>query len=302
MTNKIKAVLIFLIVVIVSLVAFLTYILMECGDWIIPTSYLQSTDQIYYMEAGILYNELDFRDGEDYVIKYDFDNEEYPELLEKYSIEETSGDGTEHEKAFALMNEYFDRLYHASDYDNHIDMNAISLLEYSLDNKSQGINCRSKAQILNEMCLALGIYSRKVWINPNSIYDEECHVVNEIWDSSLDKWVMLDITNNYYWVDKNKIPLSVLEIRDHIANQEFCTPVSPNDNLSDLENSLKQNYENFLYIAKNMVYTEYCTENTVGETDELYALVPKAFTINNKFMLISKKAIEASPQRQLPVY
>lgn len=297
MAKKVKVLLCFFVAVIIMMAAFLIYILTGCGDWMQKTSYLQSTEQIYHMEAGILYNELDFRDGEDYVIKYDFDNEEYPELLKKYNIKKTAGHGTEYEKALELMNEYADRLYHASDYDNHVDMNAMSLLEYSLDNKSQGINCRSKAQILNEMCLALGIYSRKVWINPNSIYDNECHVVNEIWDSSLNKWVMVDITNNYYWVDKNKVPLSVLEIREHIANQKFCTPVSPDDKLSDLKKSLEYNYANFLYIAKNMVYMQYCTENTLGETDELYSLVPKAYTSDFQFTLISKQAVEASPKK-----
>lgn len=71
---------------------------------------------------------------------------------------------------------------------------------------------------------------------------------------------MLDITNNFYWVDEKRIPLSVLEIRNHIANQEFCTSVAPDDNLNNLEKSLERNYENLLYIAKNMVYTSYCTE------------------------------------------
>ena len=133
MSKRIKVVFVILIVIIVLLVAFLTYILTGYGDWITQTSYLQSTNEIYYMEAGILYNELEFKDGEDYVLKYDFDNEEYPKLLEKYSIKKTAGNGTEFEKASALMNEYADRLYHCSDYDNHIDMNALSLLKYSLD-------------------------------------------------------------------------------------------------------------------------------------------------------------------------
>lgn len=53
------------------------------------------------------------------------------------------------------MDTYAPGLYHQSYYDNSIEMNALSLLAYSLDNKSQGINCRNKAQILNEMCLAL---------------------------------------------------------------------------------------------------------------------------------------------------
>ncbi len=301
MTKRTKAAICLLILIIALLTAFSAYILSGYGDWIIQTSYLQSTDEIYCMEAGILYNALEFRSGEDFAITYDFDNEEYPELKSKYGIEATAGNGTELDKAKALMNEYSCRLRHKSDYDNHAEMNALALLEYSLDNEKQGINCRAKAQILNEMCLAMGIYSRKVWIIPNSVYDTDCHVVNEVWDSALNKWVMLDITNNYYWVDSGGVPLSVLEIREHIAKQEFCTPVSPEDpldtldKLDNLEKTLNRNYDNFLYIAKNMVYMKYCGENTVGEGSEFYSLVPEAITYDTRCMLISKETIEASP-------
>ena len=300
MSRKGKAVLCVLVTIIVLLSGFLAYILLGYGDWMVYTSYLQSPSELYNLEAGILYNALEFRAGEDYSIAYDFDHDEYPELLEKYRIEETAGNGSEYEKAMALMNAYSGRLHHASNYDNHVDMNALALLEYSLDNKSHGINCRSKAQILNEMCLALGLYARKVWIMPNSVFDNECHVVNEVWDTSLNQWVMLDITNNYYWVDESGKPLSILEIRDCIANQKFCTPVSPDDKLDNLERSLNSNYENFLYTAKNIVYTEYCTDNTVGETKNRYALVPVAYTpgFNERITLISKASIEASPFEQ----
>ena len=187
-------------------------------------SYLQSTNEIYIMEAGILRNNLEFHEGADYELQYDFSHENYETLKNKYKIASTAKDGTEFERALRLMDEYAPRLKHKSDYDNHIPINALDLLEYSLDNKKHGINCRAKAQILNEMCLSLGIYSRKVWIMPYSGYDNDCHVVNEVWDSLRCKWVMLDITNNEYWVDENNTPLSVLEIRSKAALNEFCTP------------------------------------------------------------------------------
>ncbi|MBQ8913705.1 MAG: transglutaminase domain-containing protein, partial [Lachnospiraceae bacterium] len=226
---------------------------------------------------------------------YDFDNAEYKELLEKYDLANIAKDGSEFNKAKNLMNEFAPRLKHKSDYDNHVDMNAISLLEYSLDNNNHGINCRNKAQILNEMCLALGIYSRKVWIMPNSKYDGDCHVVNEVWDSTYNKWIMLDITNNMYWVDENGNPLSILEIRTKIANQEFCTPVDAEDNLMDLDKSLNDNFDNFLYIAKNLVYMEYMGKYTKNEDDTFYLLFPE--NLNTSFeYIISEKAIEASPK------
>lgn len=257
-------------------------------------SYLQSTDEIYIMEAGILRNNLDFHDGTDYEFNYDFSHENYAQLKSKYKIENTAKDGTEFERALRLMDEYAPRLTHKSNYDNHVPMNSLDLLEYSLDNKSQGINCRAKAQILNEMCLSLGIYARKVWIMPYSRYDSDCHVVNEVWDSTLNKWVMLDITNNEYWVDENNTPLSVLEIRNKAANQEFCTPIEVVDKTDNLQRLKQKHIGDFLYIVKNMVYTEYCTEYTVGESEQFYMLLPQ--NIPTKYeLIISQTAVERSP-------
>lgn len=261
-------------------------------------SYLQDTDEIYIMEAGILCNNPEFQDGTDYELLYDFSHEKYGVLKSKYNIENTAGDGTEFERALRLMDEYAPRLTHKSDYDNHIGQSALDLLEYSLDNRSHGINCRAKAQILNEMCLSLGIYSRKVWIMPYSKYDGDCHVVNEIWDSSLHKWVMLDITNNEYWADENNIPLSILEIRDKAALMEFCTPVEAGDKTNNLQALQEKNIGDFLYIVKNMAFMEYCTEYTVGESNDFYLLAPQNVPRNvptERVKIISKTAIEGAP-------
>lgn len=57
-------------------------------------SYLQSTEQIYIMESGILHNNLVFRDGENYKFSYDFKNEEYAKLIENYNIDKVAGNGT----------------------------------------------------------------------------------------------------------------------------------------------------------------------------------------------------------------
>jgi hypothetical protein len=171
-------------------------------------------------------------------------------------------------------------------------MNAVALLKYSLDDPSHGINCRSKAQILNEMCLSLGLYSRKVWLMPYSPYDIDCHVVNEIWDSTLQKWIMLDITNNEYWVDDTGA-LSVLEIRKKGANQEFCTPVKSGDSLTDLSRLRTQYQGDFLYIMKNMVSMKYCTDYTVGET-QVITLIPKNLDLGSS-SCVSQKSILADP-------
>lgn len=56
-------------------------------------SYLQSTDEIYIMETGIIYNNLEFTDGEEIAITYDFSNSDYAVLKEKYDLEKIAGNG-----------------------------------------------------------------------------------------------------------------------------------------------------------------------------------------------------------------
>lgn len=167
-------------------------------------SYLQNPKEIYILEAGILKNNLITKDGSDISISYDYTSEALLVLKEKYKLEKIAGNGSNLDKALNVMNEFAPRLKHKSDYDNSITIEALPLLEYSLDNKKHGINCKNKAQILLEMLLSLGIPTRKAWIMPYSPYDIDCHVVNEIWDDKLAKWVMLDITNNEYWIDEKK--------------------------------------------------------------------------------------------------
>lgn len=120
-----KALLVCLIVLAIVSTSLLVYIGSGSGAWIVQTSYLQSTDQLYIMETGILHNERVFRSGQDIKIKYDFNNEEYAGLLGKYNLAEQAGDGSEFEKALALMDAYSGRLYHASYYDNHIDFKEV---------------------------------------------------------------------------------------------------------------------------------------------------------------------------------
>nr|WP_303243945.1 hypothetical protein [uncultured Cellulosilyticum sp.] len=143
----------------------------------------------YDSETILLKQYPTFSKGTSIEFTYDFDCKEYEELLKKYPIEEIAGEGSEFERVLRLTHEYSGRLAHKSNYDNAIAENALALLEHSLDQPDNGINCRAKGEILNEMCLALGIYSRRVAINPYSAIDNDSHVVNEIFDTQRNKWI-----------------------------------------------------------------------------------------------------------------
>lgn len=288
--------LILLIAILLGSVGFNAYLAFFGGDSLLWRTYLQSPEEIEIMELGVLRAHADFRDGEALAFQYDFANEEYLQLRSKYEIEKTAGGGSEFERALRLMNAYSGRLTHSSGIKIEPEqMNALYLLDYSLDQKEHGIYCRAKAQILNEMCLALGIYARKVWINPISAYDSDCHVVNEVWDEGYGQWIMLDITNNSYWIDETGKPLSVLEIHDLLSQRAFCTPVEPGDDLSAPEKLKEKHLDTYLYIAKNMVYMEYMGVYTVGETEPYYMLFPDG--LKTKYdLFLARESVEAGPQ------
>ncbi len=81
--------------------------------------------------------------------------------------------------------------------------------------------------------MSLGIYARRVKIMPYSPYDFDNHVVVEIYDK---KWIMLDPTTDGIFIDENRTPLSLLEIREKLANDKFVAYVKPKDKLVDLKN------------------------------------------------------------------
>ena len=295
MKEKIKTIVIIVMgVLLVGAVGFLICEAFDDQSWYV--SFIQKKEDLYNMECGIIYACASFREGNFEQITYDFDAPEYQELIEKYNVVQIAGQGTEFEKALNLMDYFSSRLSHNGNFTEYRkDMSAADLLGYALDNPKHGIHCRAKAQIMNEEYLALGIYSRKLWINPLSVYDHECHVVNEIWDESYQKWIMLDTTNNIYWVGEEKIPLSAIEVRDKLAAQEFLTPVAPGEKLDNLEKLRERHEDILLYTAKNMAYLQYLLCYGVGEDQVVYALLPEALEPADD-CLISKGAVLAKPR------
>ena len=171
------------------------------------------------------------------------------------------------------------RLTHSSYYDNHVKCNALALLEYSLNNKEHGINFLNKSKILEECCLALNIYARRVKIMPYSPFDLDNHVVVEIHDK---KWIMLDPSSDGLFIDENKTPLSLLEIRDKLVNNEFVTFVKLDDKFDDLEKLREEYLDMTTYFCKNLFYFVVDEDSAFGYTNKTLTFVPINYSIKNK--------------------
>ena len=235
--------------------------------------------QMLGVYSGTLFHNQEFENGDADEIIYEFDCPEYEELRNKYNLVEIAGKGSDFARAKRLLHYLAPRLTHSSWYDNHIECNALRLLEYSLDNPEQGINCLNKSKILVECCMALGIYARRVSIMPFSPYDFDNHVVAEIYDRTLEKWIMLDPTTDGYFIDESKTPLSLLEMRSKFANAEFITFVLSTDSLKDIH-KLRVKYTDVnMYICKNLFYFKIEKYSTFGEKHEHLYAVPSHYSI-----------------------
>jgi len=246
--------------------------------------------------SGILFNNQTFDEGNNNEITYNFECKEFSILKEKYNLEEIAGKGSDFKKAKRLLHYLAPRLTHSSWYDNHVPCNALDLLEYSLNNPEHGINCLNKSKILEECCLALGIYARRVRIMPYSPYDFDNHVVTEIYDRKYQKWIMLDPTTDGFFVDENGTPLSLLELRNKFANAEFVTYVKSTDRLKDL-NKLKDKYvEENAYICKNLFFFYIDRDSTFGTTGKSLAFVPTNYSVKSKLIANVKYRIKNLPE------
>lgn len=218
---------------------------------------LAQQKQLFDIYSGILFNNRDFAPGEGGAIRYHFDCPEYKELIAKYRIDEIAGEGTDFKRAERLLHWMSPRLKHLPDYDNHVPMNSLALLEYSLDRPENGINCRNKSVILTECCLALGITARRVYIMPCSPYDMDNHVVTEIFDRELSKWIMLDPSTDGVFRDEKGVPLSLLELRERFAAHKPAafTGSEPEEDMN-------------AYFAKNLYRFMVDGENGFGLADK----------------------------------
>lgn len=217
----------------------------------------QVQEQLFDIYSGILFNNREFAPGERTELTYGFGCPEYKTLIGKYHIDEIAGGGSDFRRAERLLHWMAPKLRHLPDYDNHVPMDSLALLEYSLDRPENGINCRNKSVILTECCLALGIYARRVYIMPYSPYDTDNHVVTEIFEPELDKWIMLDPTTDGVFRDEKGTPLSLLELRERFARR-LPAAFSGNEPEADMN----------AYFAKNLFRFMVDGDNGFGMADK----------------------------------
>ena len=233
--------------------------------------------------SGGLFNAPVFAAGGSLKIEYVFDCPEFRQLREQYPIARVAGKGGDFERALRLCRWLAPRLKHQGNFDGHIPCNSLALLDYCFEKQDVGINCLNKAKILAECCLALGIYARRCGGMPCSPYDEDNHVVTEIYDRKRQKWIAVDPTYGSYFSDGVN-PLSCLELRQAFAERLPVSAVLNRQNPAHIGELQKRNASVNWYYAKNSYYFFFDSVSTFGvpeESDVLY-VVPEGFDVRRQ--------------------
>ena len=144
-----------------------------------------------------------------------------------------------------------DEMPHNGNHRAFVEMDAIDLYNY-VKTTGEGVNCRQLAILLCEVYLSMGIPARYVTCMPADPNDGECHVINAVWSSQLQKWLWIDPTNDAWVMDENGTMLSIAEVRERMINDQplvLCETANWN-------HSEKQTKEGYLYgyMSKNLYY------------------------------------------------
>ena len=172
-------------------------------------------------------------------------------VREYFQLDSVVGTGDELSKIINLLHFAHDNIRHDGSNRAYVEVDAIDLYNYCKAT-GRGVNCRQLAISLCEMYLAMGIPARYVTCMPGDPNDTECHVINSVWSSQLQKWLYIDPTMDAWVMDENGTMLSIAEVRQRLIDGSplvLCETANWN-------HETPQTKENYLehYMAKNLYY------------------------------------------------
>ncbi len=184
-------------------------------------------------------------------------------LRKALQLDSIAGDGEELTKIFNLMHWVHRLVKHDGNSDNPTLKNAVDLINVCRT-QQRGVNCRMLAIILNECYLAMGIPSRYITCMPKETNFKDCHVINSVYSTELEKWIWIDPTFDAYVMDETGQLLSIPEVRNRLIHDQ---PLVLNADANwNLKSSTTKAYYLDYYMAKNLyrmqapVYSAYNAE------------------------------------------
>ena len=207
-------------------------------------------------------------------------------VREYFKLDSVAGQGDELSKIINLLHFAHDNIRHDGSNRAFAEMDAIDLYNY-YKTTGKGVNCRQLAISLCEMYLSMGIPARYVTCMPADSLDYECHVINTVWSSQLQKWLYIDPTMDAWVTDENGTMLSIAEVRERLINDQplvLCETANWNH-----ESQQTKEYYLETYMAKNLYYFV-CKKLNRFNPESIYRdnnpaddvrLIPVGFVNNN---------------------
>jgi len=235
---------------------------------------------------------------------YDFNNENFNLLKQKYPILDVAGKGDDLSKTLNLLRWIYDNTWHEGNKDfSLLKQDSISLLDYCFGKgKECAINCVLHAIIFTECCLAIGLKTRTISCLPLNPYDFDNHVVSMVFIPSLKKWVMLDPDTNAYFMDADGTILSPWEAREKLA--AYGEMMVNNDIDTKSDKSFQEKTDDYKqYMAKNLFYITCSRINTFGTdlvaNQQTLYLAPKGFDITGRELANRQFRVGNAPPEML---
>lgn len=191
-----------------------------------------------------------------FIPSFSYQSQDHPDLVrirKDLKLDSIAGEGSELSQIFNLMHWVHDLVKHDGGSNNPRLRNAIDLIKVC-ETENRGVNCRMMATILNECYLSMGIKSRHITCMPKETNFDDCHVINMVYSTDLDKWIWMDPTFDAYVMDGNGNLLGIEEVRQRlIKGESLVLNADANWNRTFL-----QSKEMYLeqYMAKNLYRLE----------------------------------------------
>ena len=148
-----------------------------------------------------------------------------------FKLDSVAGQGDELSKIINLLHFAHDNIRHDGGNQAFAELDAIDLYNYY-------------------KYLSMGIPARYVTCMPADSLDYECHVINTVWSSQLQKWLYIDPTMDAWVTDENGTMLSIAEVRERLINDQplvLCETANWNH-----ESQQTKEYYLETYMAKNI--------------------------------------------------
>ncbi|RZT96270.1 transglutaminase superfamily protein [Ancylomarina subtilis] len=194
------------------------------------------------------YNNSDNR----YIPEFTYQSQDNSNLIktrETLKLDSIAGNGSELLQIFNLLHWVHNIVKHDGNSYNPKNKNAIELVN-ACKIENRGINCRMMATMLNECYLSMGIKSRYITCMPRETKFNDCHVINMVYSTELNKWIWIDPTFDAYVMDEKGNLLGIQEVRERlIQGLPLVLNADANWNRTNLQS--KEHYLEF-YMAKNL--------------------------------------------------